>query len=565
MNLLTVAAAGVFLSPVVSGQAPFTEESAPRGLNDFLSAGEAETYGFGVAFADLDGDGDPDLVTLGRADHRIGLYENDGAGYFTLRSAGSGMALESKPSGVVAGDYDGDSDLDLFITVSIGNNRLYRNEGAFTFTDVTTAAGVGDNGAGMGCAFGDVDGDGDLDLYVSNHTVGVAPNVNQFFSNNGDGTFTEMAALLGLDFGSDPTYQAVLFDMERDGDVDLYLATDKGYQPGLQNHLMENQGNGTFTEITFSSGTAALIDAMGLAVGDFDRNGQVDLYVTNTSGGNVLYLQQTTGVFSDGSALYGVLNFALGWGTLFFDYDNNTHLDLYVCNSTLAPNRLYVHDGRLPSQDLASTLGIADTGKSYGSATADIDNDGDLDLAVSNEDGIVSLYINQEGSTRSWVKFDVVGTQANLHGVGATVEVRTGSLWQTRLVLAGSSYKSQDDLRVEFGLDSATLVDEVRVTWPGGEERCVTNLTGRHTWRLLPDERLGDVDEDGDVDRDDYFALWECFTGAIPGALQPGCEAADMDRDGDVDFDDARLLVIAGNLYDLSSIPAGGFQVLTPQ
>ncbi len=516
-------------------QSPFTEEALQRGVNYPIAFnhGAAHSFGEGVAFADLDGDWDPDLITVGRWDGVVGLFENDGSGYFTDLSATSAIPQGINHSGVTAADFDGDQDVDLFLANWLQPNLLLRNDGDFAFTDVTAKADMGDAGAGTGCAWGDYDGDGRLDVYLSNRTDsgfgggGGTLEENRLYHNLGGGQFEEVAESLGVQDPGAPTFQAVFFDFDWDGDADLYLSTDKGYADGdFRNHLFENQG-GAFVEITDKSGTGASINSMGVAVGDFDVNGFQDLYCTNTLEGNPLYLNQGDGTFVESSALAGVQSFAFGWGAVFYDYDNNSFLDLYVCNIT-STNRFYVYNGAWPAVNLAVALAVADQGLSYGVAVADIDNDGDLDMAVQNENDRTRLYINHQGETRNWARLNVIGQGSNFFAIGARVAVRTGKDWRIREIIAGSNYKSQNELTVHVGVDLAETLDEVFVTWPGGASRTLLGLAANRTWFIVPPEQLGDIDGDGAVTPADITP----FVAVLVGAAADPVAAARADLGG---------------------------------
>ncbi len=515
-------------SAVAQQIASFSEQAIQRGVVYYTASPNScvYSYGFGIAFVDLDNDGDPDLVTLGDlVIRRVGIFENDGTGFFVDHSTTSGIPELQRFSGVSAADYDSDGDLDLFLTRYRATNLLYRNEGAFTFTDVSATAGIGDNGPSMGCAWGDYDGDGRLDLYVSNYSLlsipgecyeqGV-PYASLLYRNLGDGTFEDQAPALGVDF-VEPAFQPIFFDYDNDSDADLYLSTDKGYSLEFNNHLFENVA-GVLVDVTDASGTAANLESMGVAVGDFDGNGFQDLYCTNTPLGNPLFLNQGDGTFVESSALAGVGSFATGWGALFFDFDNNGLLDLYVCNEWLpgqqfALNRLYVDGGFWRCPDIALGVGLTAPGQSFGLAAADIDDDGDLDLAVQNYDSNTLLFVNNEGETRNWVKFDVVGQGDNLFAIGANVKIRLGSIWYGREIFAGSSYKSQNDLKVHFGLNDATQIDEVQAVWPGGSTRSLANVAIKQTFPLYPPDRLGDSDGDGDIDSIDTSVFVDVLMG----------------------------------------------------
>lgn len=510
--------------------APFTEEAQLRGI-DYIST-QVQNHGQGVTFVDLDGDGDADVIAIGRGDGVVGVYENDGKGQFTDHSGTSGIGPVLNTSGVAAGDYDRDGDLDLYISRWAQPNLLLRNDGGFQFVNVASQAGVSNEGKGTGCAWADYDMDGHIDLYVANWD---SPNL--LYHNLGNGTFEDVAVMLGVDRGNDPTFQATFFDLGEDGDPDLYLATDRGTlceTTEYRNHLFENVG-GTFKEITDESGTEACVDAMCIAVGDFDGNGHQDLYSTNTPPGNALLLNQGDGTFVERAVTAGVAVFATGWGSVFLDYDNDGMLDLYVCNASV-PNRLFRGATNWPCTDVAEPMQVDTGGLSYTVSVADIDIDGDLDLLVQNRGERIRLFINHDGESRRWARFDVVGRGESTFAIGATVEIRTGETWQLREVIAGSNYKNQNELVIHFGLGDAEMMDEIRIRWNGGATRTLSNLAGNATWTLYPQEKLGDGDQDGDIDLDDFAYFGDCRTGHAPGEIQPGCEMMDYQGDGDVDL-----------------------------
>ncbi|MFQ5423421.1 MAG: FG-GAP-like repeat-containing protein [Phycisphaerae bacterium] len=536
-------------TPSASAAAPFTEEALARGLNYFMPQRPSlERFGYGMAFVDLDGDRDPDVVVTGAAGGRAGIFENDGAGVFTDRSMSNGIPFLLGRSGVVALDYDADGDMDLYFTQIDQPNVLARNDGNFQFVDVSAAAGVDDPGRGTGATVGDYDGDGWLDIHVPKYGVdGLGqPDRDALFHNLGDGTFAEVAGALGV---ADPSrgWQSVFFDMDWDGDVDLYVSNDKKVATELvmHNHLYENVG-GTFNDISATSGTNVNIYSMGIAVGDFNANGWQDLYCTNLpiDPFNVLCTNQGGGVFTRDEVAAGVQSQRVGWGAVFFDYDNDGNEDLYVCNM-MGANRLYVNSGTWPATDMGPTLGVADALDSFAVAVGDIENDGDLDLLVQNNDDNVRLYINHEGELRHWIEFDVIGRGSNLYAVGAHVAIRVGSVWSHRQIIAGgNNYKSQNELRVHFGLNAALAVDEVQVTWPGGAvSRTLTNIASDQAYPLFPPGRLGDGNGDGVIDALDVGIMVNVLLGADTGIEHTAVN--DMNGDGTVNGADLAPFVNA--------------------
>jgi hypothetical protein len=554
-------------SSTQAGVAPFSEEAAARGvvytIQDYP---QADGYlGFGCAILDLDDDGDQDLVILGATGGRVGVFENDGQGLFTDRSESSGIPAMPSASGLAAGDYDGDGLLDLYLT-QVGEytrfpqselfpNLLLHNDGGLQFTEVGVHAGVDDLGAGKGAAFGDYDGDGWLDLFVSNYNgivTGTEQLNDKLYRNLGNGTFDDVSASQGVDsdgFG----FQAVWFDYDLDGDVDLYLSNDRGHINGRPNQFWRND-SGRLVNVSAESGTQAGLFSMGIGCGDLDGNGWPDLHCTNISGydddvGGVfpLFLNQSDGTFTESSVAAGVDVLdsprSTGWGSIVLDYDNDGHPDLYV-NLQFEPNRLFTGGGTFPLADIAPAVAATGSAEpSFSSAAGDVDGDGDLDLLLNNLSGAAELLINHEGEKRNWIRYRMAGQAPNHWAVGGRTHTRTGTQWQLREILAGgNSYLGQNELIMHIGLGSAPQVDELMAVWPGGRTtRMLTRLPANRSWTLYPPERLGDTDGDGAVGSDDFAALLACYD--MP--FEPGCEVMDFDGDSDVDAQDSRAFIEA--------------------
>ena len=518
---------------------PFTEEAIPRGINYVVvegDFGDGEQYGCGIGWIDLDDDGDVDLVCVGGPVGKVGIFENDGSGHFTERTRGSGLPLLDRCSGVSAADYDGDMDLDLLITRWHHDSRLFRNDGGFTFTDVSLESGIsGHPGAGMAASWGDVDGDGWIDLYICHRTGSDGDMArNLMFMNNGNGTFTETAQSMGIDHAG-ATIQSILSDLDRDGDLDLYLSTDKGSVEGHSNELFRNDG-GVFSLVE-GSNADVVIDSMGVAVGDFDRNGFLDIYCTNVPSGNPLLMNLGDMVFFDAAGIAGVESFSTGWGTRFVDFDNDNDLDLWVCNMMNHPDRLYLNDGPWPCMDVASQAGVENQANSYGLAFADIDDDGDLDAAVTNHEGRVRLFINHHSNLNHSMRLRIIGsTTGNTHAIGSMIEAHMDGILELREISISNNYKSQDELLQHLGMGDLDAIDMLQVQWPGGDPiRTLRNLPANGTWTIYPPALLGDFDGDGIVAIEDVVAFISCNeTG-----FTPGCEMMDLDGDsviGNMDF-----------------------------
>src|SRR5262245_58364088 len=413
-------------SPCRADLYPFTEEAVDRGLNYVIANPlPPGLSGAGCGFADLDNDGDPDIIILGGVNGAIGLFENDGTGHFISRTNGSGLPVAANAPGFAAADYDGDGLVDIYITRMGLPNHLMHNLGGFQFVDTAAYAGVADPGPAMGACWGDYNGDGWLDLYVCNYKNAV-PNTstatNKLYRNNGDGTFTDTGATQGVNVSA-YSFQAVWFDYDRDGDLDLYLSDDRGHLPPLfqANRLWRND-NGTLVDVSAASGAGVALFSMGLACGDFDGNRYPDIYVTNIAiaqqpngGINPLLLNQGNGTFIEAAQIAGVANYLTSWGCIFFDFTNDSVQDLYV-NNQFVPNTLFWILGAFPCTEVAAQVGVTgNVGKSYCSAVADVDSDGDLDLLLNNLNFNVELFINHHADdrTRRWLEFTLLGEGPN--------------------------------------------------------------------------------------------------------------------------------------------------------
>jgi hypothetical protein len=550
---------------VVAGGAPsaFTEEAVARGLA-FTMGPYPQVQGYvgqGAGFVDIDDDGDPDVVVIGDASGRVGIYENIGGGIFVDRTENSGIPIMQQQEGFAAADYDADGFLDLYITQA--NNRpnfLMKSNGDFTFVDVTASTGV-NNGASTttGPSWGDYNHDGWPDLYVSNYAQS-----NALYRNNGGVNFSNLAGALGVTGGPvSLSFQTVWTDYDRDGDRDLYLSNDRAPLDFPKNFLWRND-DGLFTDVSVASGADESIFSMGIGAGDIDNNGYPDLYLTNVNavdssgtpdpydGENPLLLNQGDGTFLEDCATWAVCNFNTSWGAIFFDWDNDTFKDLYV-NNQFDPNHFFHCTGAPPCTEMSQALAVEGsfdpdfnydddlpTIASYTSAVADVDGDGDLDLLVNilGIDGRVELYINQEGQKHNYVRFDIVGEHPNVFALGASVETTVaGQTQYYESHAGGNNYLGQNELIVHVGLGTAESVDQTLVQWPSigpaGPTRTLTDLPANETWTLYPPSLLCDADSDG-IDYDDFVA----FSGCYMAGFTPGCEMMDFDGDSNIHSDD---------------------------
>ncbi len=486
-----------------------------------------ETMGSGALFFDYNNDGWPDiffvdggsLVDAGLAHQaRSRLYRNNGDGTFADVTEQSGIRNLGYGMGACAADYDNDGWVDLYIT-NFGRNVLYHNNGDGTFTDVTEKAGVGLRSWSTSCAFADVDNDGHVDLFVVNYVdFGLTnnkycgdpvqnvrmychPNVynglpNVLYHNNGDGTFTDVTKKAGLYTTAGKGLGVVFGDYNNDGWMDIFVANDS-----VPNFLYQNQGHGTFKEVGFLAGAAVNANGrpgagMGTDMADYDNDGLLDIFVTHLDmEANTLYHNIGQGIFEDATFQTGLGEPSLpfvGFGTALFDYDNDGYLDLAVANGNVLDNATYFRDNATYAQrkllfhnegngtfkeiGLGSGPGFALRKVGRGLAVGDFDNDGNLDLLITNNGQTADLLRNDGGNRNHFLMVRTIGTKSNRDGIGARLKLTVGSTTQVREVKAGSSYLSQNDMRVHFGLGQATRADRLEVRWPSGRVDVLENL-----------------------------------------------------------------------------------------
>ena len=541
----------------------FTDEAIARGVHYVVTDGDfggLGQYGCGVALVDLDGDGDDDIVATGAAGGQIALFRNDGTGQFADATQGSGLPAVAKASGVVAGDYDGDGDLDLFVTRWLLPAILLRNEGNLRFANATASALLtGISGAGAGASFGDYDGDGDLDLAIAMRT-GTNLNAmrNRLYRNNGNATFTEVAASLGVDDGG-ASFQCILQDLDRDGDPDLYVSNDKGTVSGFPNRLFRNEG-GVFTPDD-DSGACIAIDSMGVCAGDLDMNGFTDLYCTNISNGHAFLSSSDGAHYERHEHEAGIGGAANGWGALILDADNDRDEDLFACSMTGASDYLWLNEGGLPLVERSAACGIGDGLDSYCLASGDVDGDGDIDLLMQSQHANLRLYVNSAPAANRSVALRIVGSGKNRFAVGALVDIDVAGRTALREVLAGSCYKSQSSMVVHAGLGDRVAAERVTVRWPRVNgvraERVLTNVPAGIVVPVYPPAMLGDAAFDGRVGPDDLASCAAC----VGGVFGAGCAVFDMD--GDCAITEADRWAVERRMLDLSGDGAVGAPDIT--
>ncbi|MDX2040575.1 MAG: CRTAC1 family protein [Acidobacteriota bacterium] len=511
-----------------------------------------ETNGCGVAFYDYDNDGWMDVLTLNgttleqyrdrqeaaSSKPTTRLYKNNRNGTFTDVTAKAGFTKTGFASGLSIGDYDGDGFDDLFVTYW-GANVLYRNNGNGTFTDVTKRARLDFEGVrwGSGSSFIDYDRDGDLDLFVANYLSfdlktaaepgkgancawkGVPVNCgpkglpfarNWLYRNEGNGTFTDVSETSGISkvFERYPMSVAAV-DFDEDGWVDLYVACDS-----TASILYRNNANGTFTDVALESGVAYNEDGqpqagMGLGVGDYNRDGRLDVFKTHFMDDTpVLYQNSGKGLFEDVTlaAGFGRATKYISWGAGMPDVDNDGWPDVFWVTGNVypevekifpqyphrSPRQLFrnLGNGRFEDVTAKSGSGVTDPHSSRGCAFGDFDNDGDTDVLVMNMNEPPSLLRNDLANDNHWLKVKLTGVKSNRTGLGARVVVTIGERKQAQAVLSQTSYYSHDDLRLHFGLGDKTKADRVDVFWPNGQTDTLKDVKADQVLKIREGETL---------------------------------------------------------------------------
>ncbi|HKW16070.1 MAG TPA: CRTAC1 family protein [Terriglobales bacterium] len=476
-----------------------------------------ETLGSGCAFIDYDNDGWQDILLVnsmdwpGHARQRstLKLYRNDRDGTFTDVTRAAKLDIEMYGMGVAVGDYNNDGFPDILITC-VGQNRLFKNTGRGTFVDVTNSSGIGKRQAfSTSALWFDYDRDGLLDLFVCNY-VKWSPEHDVFcsldgkhksyctpeayvgqtcwlFHNRGDGTFEDVTASSGIFDTSSKSLGVAMFDYDQDGWPDLLVANDT--QP---NKLYRNQRNGTFKDVGVEAGIAFSAEGkaragMGVDVEDFDNSGHAGIAITNFDNEMIgLYRSDGHGDFTDVAMQSGIglpSKTTLGFGCAFADCDLDGSLDLIAVNGHIddtvrnvrnvgyaQPPQLFLNNGKGNFREVgAETGGGFSTPKvGRGLALGDFDNDGDLDLLMTTNNGPAFLFRNDQTAGNRSIQFRLIGTKSNRDAMGARVRIFANGITQTRMVRSGSSYLSQSELPVSFGLGQQDRVERVVVDWPSG-------------------------------------------------------------------------------------------------
>ena len=550
----------IFLSAVCVGQSQtppvprFEEIAKQAGLTvSHLSSPDKryiiESMSGGVGFIDCDNDGKLDILTINGSsvdryrnggDPMVTLYHQDSDLKFSNITVAAGLTRKGWGMGVSVADYDNDGWQDIYVS-GYGGNVLYRNLGHCKFEDVTEKAGVRVGGFSVGSPWGDYDSDGFVDLFVPRYVVvdmnhlpefgkddktcrfrgvlvqcgprGLPGESDFLFRNRGDGTFEDVSKKAGVD---DPQHtfgmQAIWGDYDNDGWPDLYVTND-----GDPNLLYHNKHDGTFEEVGLLSGTALSLDGrekggMGADFGDFDHDGMLDIAVTNfVDEANSLYWNQGERGFTEIAGSAGIAQSTgplVGWGTGFFDVDNDGWLDLFSAHGHVYPQMdqivygagykqplmLFRNNRNRTFENVSALAGLdkLSAAAHRGVAFGDVNNDGKVDLLILVVGEPPLLLINRTESSNRAVLFRLVGTKSNKAAIGARVTVTVGDLTQFSEVRGGGSYMSQNDLRLHFGLGQHDAMDKVEIAWPSGK---------KDSFKSLPADFIYTVTEGGEIQK----------------------------------------------------------------
>ncbi len=540
----------IFLTNYLFAQSfDFVDQAGTSGLefdHDHGGSGEKyyiETMGSGVCLLDYDNDNDLDIYFCQGAplpgwDKAIQLenklFQNNGGTWIDV-SQKAGVADESYSLGCACGDVDNDGDTDLYVT-NFGPDKFYLNNGDGTFSDQTNVSGLKNDSWASSAVFFDMDHDGWLDLYVTNY-VEFSTNKNpwcgdrqsgrraycdpdifkgvpdKLFRNLGHGSFQDISKEAGISNHRGKGLGVVPGDIDGDGDLDLYVANDK-----VMNNLYINDGQGGFSEDALFAGVGYNENGraeagMGVDFADVNQDGWLDLFVTNFSGeSNTLYINDKSGSFVDQTFLAGLgqpsLNY-LGFGTKFIDLNYDGYQDIFVVNGHVIDNihhfnkdyshaqkkQIFIGDGSGAFSEISSDkIGDArNPSVGRGAAFGDLDNDGDIDIVISNNNGPANLLIRSGKPEANWIGFDLAGAESNRDAIGTRIKIEANGFSQFKYVNPGGSYLASNDKRVLFGLGTHSKVNKITIDWPSGKTSAYSDLNSNRYYRVIEGGEISEL------------------------------------------------------------------------
>ncbi|MFK7749793.1 MAG: FG-GAP-like repeat-containing protein [Kordia sp.] len=495
MKNYTIVLLSFLYFPLVQAQILFEEKALDLGIN---ITGNFSTQLGGVSFYDYDNDGWDDLTFAAKENFPVRFFKNN-SGTFVEETFN--MTIPGHSKQVLWVDYDNDGDNDLFVARLDAANKLYNNDGNFNFTDVSGIAGIPNTILyTYGASFGDYDNDGDLDMFLSNKDdTKIIP--NQLYRNNGDGTFTDVSGIAGISSVGHLSFCAAFFDYDNDGFLDIYISNDRFANTNI---LYKNNGNGTFTDVSVASGAGVAANAMSTTIDDYNYDGFLDIYVTNTVEGNHLLENNGDGTFTDVAANTGTIFNSIGWGANFFDADNDSDLDLYVCSminntaSGLMTSGFY-ECATGYNYSVPTTAGFTnDIFTSFSNAIGDINNDGYQDFVVVNQAPENHTLWRNTGGTNNWLKVKLEGTTSNKAGIGAKIKATVNGQAMYRYLLCGEAFLGQNSATEIFGLGTETTIDMLEIFWPSGLVDTFTDVSSNQVLNVVEGSTLSINQENAD-------------------------------------------------------------------
>ncbi|PCJ81432.1 MAG: hypothetical protein COA49_04870 [Bacteroidetes bacterium] len=529
-------------------QAQFVDVSNSMSLNTDHTGG---FLGTGVSFADFNGDEIDDL-TFGHHAGNMRFYQGDSTGFQEVFFNITNLSNETKA--VLWADIDNDGDQDFLVTNRNASNSLWINDGGMQFTDVSTTCGLStaSDTKSYGASFGDYDNDGFLDLYICNYHTPINNSENELYHNNGDGTFTNVTEVAGVGNGLKQTFQSTWIDINKDGLLDLHIINDR---TSFLNAFYLNNGDGTFSDMAMLWGVDIGIYAMSSTFGDYDRDGDMDLYMTNGPLGNYFFKNDlnSTGDFNDVTVVEGVSVNKLCWGAAFVDYDNNMWPDLYVGTGISSYNDypnvfnqfqenlnvFFENDGLSPLLDVSLLTPQIDQ-FTFSIATGDFNGDGFPDL-VSHRIGEYATMISGIPNGNHYLKIRPEGVTSNRDAIGAEVSVYHPNGLEYDVVFCGDKYLSQNSRYLHFGLGLSTQVDSVIVHWPGGIDETFTGILVDESIILIEGSSVQFCPNPSEFCGSG--TVWDDLTQTCISTIQGNLCPTDVDHDGYTSVHDLILVL----------------------